>query len=77
MPVYQIDGLTPVVPDESYVHPTAVLIGDVILGKGVYVLEHSYRVARGGTYETGLATVECAYAPEYASHSAGGTVVIK
>ena len=47
------------------------------LGKGVYVLEHSYRVARGGTYETGLATVECAYAPEYASHSAGGTVVIK
>ena len=26
MPVYQIDGLTPVVPDESYVHPTAVLI---------------------------------------------------
>lgn len=25
------------VPDESYVHPTAVLIGDVILGKGVYV----------------------------------------
>jgi len=47
------------------------------LGKGVYVLEHSYRVARGGTYETGLATVQCAYAPEYASHSAGGTVVIK
>jgi len=47
------------------------------LGKGVYVLEHSYRVARGGTYETGLATVQCAYAPEYASHSAGGTVIIK
>jgi len=37
VPVYQIDGLTPVVPQESYVHPTAVLIGDVILGKGVYV----------------------------------------
>lgn len=34
MPIYQIDGMTPVVPDESYVHPTAVLIGDVILGKG-------------------------------------------
>lgn len=47
------------------------------LGKGVYVLEHSYWVARGGTYETGLATVQCAYAPEYASHSAGGTVIIK
>ena len=25
MPIYQIDGLTPVVPEESYVHPTAVL----------------------------------------------------
>ncbi|HIC8128492.1 TPA: phenylacetic acid degradation protein PaaY, partial [Klebsiella pneumoniae] len=24
MPIYQIDGLTPVVPEESYVHPTAV-----------------------------------------------------
>ncbi len=35
MPIYQIDGLTPVVPEESFVHPTAVLIGDVILGKGV------------------------------------------
>lgn len=47
------------------------------LGKGVYVLEHSYRIARGGTYETGLATVQCAYAPEYASHSGGGRIVIK
>lgn len=41
------------------------------LGKGVYVLEYSYRVARGGTYEAGLAMLQCAYAPEYASHSAG------
>ena len=37
MPVYQIDGMTPVVPKETFVHPTAVLIGDVILGKGVYI----------------------------------------
>jgi phenylacetic acid degradation protein len=37
MPVYQIDGLTPVVPEDSYVHPTAVLIGDVILGHRVYI----------------------------------------
>lgn len=47
------------------------------LGKGTYVLEHSYRIARGGTYETGIATIQCAYAPEYASHSTGGTVVVK
>lgn len=47
------------------------------LGKGVYVLEHRDRVARGGTYETGIATLQCAYAPEYASHSAGATVRIE
>ncbi|MCD8184058.1 MAG: MG2 domain-containing protein [Bacteroides sp.] len=47
------------------------------LGKGVYVLEYSYRIARDGTYETGLATLQCAYAPEFASHSTGGTVVIR
>ncbi|BDH46039.1 phenylacetic acid degradation protein PaaY [Salmonella enterica subsp. enterica serovar Choleraesuis] len=37
MPIYQIDGLTPVVPRDSYVHPTAVLIGDVVLGHNVWV----------------------------------------
>ena len=47
------------------------------LGKGVYVLEYSYRVSRAGTYETGLATMQCAYAPEYATHSASMTVEVK
>lgn len=47
------------------------------IGKGVYVLEYSYRVSRSGTYETGLATMQCAYAPEYASHSASMTVEVK
>lgn len=40
------------------------------LNKGVYVLEHSYRVSRAGTYESGLAVIQSAYAPEYAAHSA-------
>lgn len=47
------------------------------LGKGVYVLEHSYRVSRTGTYETGLAIIQSAYAPEYASHSASTKVDVK
>lgn len=47
------------------------------LGRGVYVLEHSCRIDRAGTYETGLATAQCAYAPEYAAHSTGGTVDIR
>ncbi len=37
MPCYAIDGLSPVVHPEAYVHPTAVLIGDVIVGPGCYV----------------------------------------
>nr|AIK66559.1 phenylacetic acid degradation protein PaaY [Arhodomonas sp. Seminole] len=37
MPCYAIDGLRPVVHPDAYVHPTAVLIGDVIVGPGVYV----------------------------------------
>ena len=35
--VYAIDGLTPVVDPSAFVHPTAVLIGDVIVGAGCYV----------------------------------------
>jgi hypothetical protein len=46
------------------------------LAKGVYVLEYSYRVARSGRYEGGIATLQSAYAPEYAAHSAGQQVVI-
>jgi phenylacetic acid degradation protein len=37
MPCYSIDGLVPVVDPSAYVHPTAVLIGDVIVGPGCYV----------------------------------------
>lgn len=37
MPCYSLDGLTPVVDPTAYVHPTAVLIGDVIVGPGCYV----------------------------------------
>ena len=35
--VYAIDGITPVVDPSAYVHPSAVLIGDVIIGAGVYI----------------------------------------
>ncbi|PWU30605.1 phenylacetic acid degradation protein PaaY [Pseudomonas sp. RW407] len=37
MPCYSLEGLTPVVDPTAYVHPTAVLIGDVIVGPGCYV----------------------------------------
>jgi phenylacetic acid degradation protein len=37
LPCYCIDGLTPVIDPGAYVHPSAVLIGDVIVGAGCYV----------------------------------------
>ena len=37
MPVYSLEGITPVVHPDAHVHETAVLIGDVIIGAGCYV----------------------------------------
>jgi phenylacetic acid degradation protein len=35
--VYSLDGITPVVDSSAFVHPTAVLIGDVIIGPNCYI----------------------------------------
>jgi phenylacetic acid degradation protein len=35
--VYSINGVTPVVDPTAFVHPSAVLIGDVIVGAGCYI----------------------------------------
>ena len=35
--VYSIDGITPVVHPSAFVHPSAVLIGDVIVGARAYI----------------------------------------
>ena len=35
--VYAIDGITPVVHPTAFVHPSAVLIGDVIVGARAYI----------------------------------------
>ena len=35
--VYAINGVTPVVHPSAYVHPSAVLIGDVIVGPRCYI----------------------------------------
>jgi phenylacetic acid degradation protein len=35
--VYAIDGITPVVDPTAFVHPSAVLIGDVIVGARAYI----------------------------------------
>ncbi len=37
MPVYSLDGLIPVVDPSAFIHPLAVLIGDVIVGPHCYI----------------------------------------
>ena len=37
MPCYSLEGVVPVVDPSAYVHPSAVLIGDVVVGPGCYV----------------------------------------
>jgi phenylacetic acid degradation protein len=37
MPVYSLEGITPVVHPDAFVHETAVLIGDVIIGADCYI----------------------------------------
>jgi uncharacterized protein YfaS (alpha-2-macroglobulin family) len=39
------------------------------LPKGVYVFEYSVRVQLRGAYQTGMAEIQCMYAPEFNSHS--------
>ena len=37
MPCYSIEGVIPVIDPSAYVHPSAVLIGDVIVGPRCYI----------------------------------------
>ena len=37
MPIYSLEGITPVVHPDAFVHETAVLIGDVIVGADCYI----------------------------------------
>ena len=47
------------------------------LPKGVYVFEYAVRVQHKGTYPTGLAAIQCMYAPEFNSHSESVTMEVK
>jgi carbonic anhydrase/acetyltransferase-like protein (isoleucine patch superfamily) len=47
VPVYALDDLIPVIDPEAYVHPDAVIIGNVVLGPGVSVWPGA--VLRGDT----------------------------
>ncbi len=45
------------------------------LPKGVYVFEYSTRVQLRGKYETGIANIQCMYAPQFNSHSESVSII--
>jgi uncharacterized protein YfaS (alpha-2-macroglobulin family) len=47
------------------------------LAKGTYVFEYPTRVVHRGQYQTGLAEIQCMYAPEFNSHSASQELVVR
>lgn len=47
------------------------------LSKGTYVFEYPVRVSQKGQFSNGISTIQCMYAPEFTSHSAGMRVVVK
>ncbi len=47
------------------------------LPKGAYVFEYSTRVQLRGQYQTGLAEIQCLYAPEFHSHSQSLQLTVK
>ena len=47
------------------------------LPKGVYVFEYSTRVQLRGKYQTGVASIQCMYAPEFNSHSESLPIEVK
>ncbi len=47
------------------------------LPKGAYVFEYSTRVQQRGSYQTGMAQIQCMYAPEFNSHSESLPLVVE
>ncbi|MBN2432277.1 MAG: hypothetical protein JXQ27_12440 [Acidobacteria bacterium] len=47
------------------------------LPKGTYVFEYSLRVVHRGRYQSGMAHIECMYAPEFNSHSASVALMVE
>jgi hypothetical protein len=50
-------------------HDTATHFFIDYLPKGIYIFEYSTRIQHKGQYQTGIAGIQCMYAPEFNSHS--------
>ena len=47
------------------------------LNKGTYVIGYDVYVTNPGSFDVGIATIQCQYAPQFTAHSAGCNVVVK
>jgi hypothetical protein len=47
------------------------------LPKGTYVFEYPVRVQHRGRYQSGMAEIQCMYAPEFNSHSESVTIEVR
>ena len=47
------------------------------LNKGTYVIGYDVYVTNPGTFDVGIATLQCQYAPQFTAHSAGCSVAVK
>ncbi len=47
------------------------------LRKGIHEIEYSLWVTHGGSYENGIATLQCMYAPEFSAHTSGQRINVK
>jgi uncharacterized protein YfaS (alpha-2-macroglobulin family) len=47
------------------------------LPKGTYVFEYAVRIQHAGKYQTGMASIQCMYAPEFNSHSESHWLEVK
>lgn len=56
MPVYEIDGVAPRIDPEAYIHPDAVVIGDVTIGPESSVWPHAVLRGDYGIITIGAAT---------------------
>ena len=47
------------------------------LPKGTYTLEQTFYIDRTGYYQAGIATIQCAYAPEFVGHTEGSLLRVE
>ena len=53
MPIYEFQGIRPVIHESAFVHPQAVVTGNVVIGRDVYIGPGAALRGDWGTIEVG------------------------